>query len=128
MQAPGGTPHRFENVGATPSTLLIVVEPSVLDFLREVGTAFPPGSPPDMERMLDLSAKHQIDVFYDGDGARPEPPRDGATSAQARSACLALQPGEQRTHHGDRAMHARTMAGDLQRHRLERGSAGTSRC
>ena len=35
--------------------------------------------------MLDLSAKHQIDVFYDGDGARPEPPRDGATSAQARA-------------------------------------------
>ena len=85
VHAPAGTPHRFENVSTTPSTLLAVFEPSVLDFLREVGATFPQGSQPDMEKMLDLSAKHQIDVFYDGEGIRPEPPRDGATSAEARA-------------------------------------------
>jgi quercetin dioxygenase-like cupin family protein len=84
VHAPGGTPHRFENVSATPSTLLIVVEPQALDFLRKSGTAFPPGAEPNMETMLALTAKYQMETFYDGDGARPEPPRDGATSAEAR--------------------------------------------
>jgi len=85
VHAPGGTPHRFENVSATPSTLLIVLEPVALDFLREAGAAFAPGTEPDMETMLALTTKYQMESFYDGDGARPEPPREGATSAQARA-------------------------------------------
>jgi quercetin dioxygenase-like cupin family protein len=85
VHAPGGTPHRFENISATPSTLLIVLEPVALDFLREAGATFAPGAEPDMEAMLALSTKYQMETFYDGDGARPEPPRDGATSAEARA-------------------------------------------
>jgi quercetin dioxygenase-like cupin family protein len=85
VHAPGGTPHRFENVSATPSTLLIVIEPQALDFLREAGVTFAPGAEPDMEAMLALTTKYQMETFYDGDGARPEPPRDGATSAEARA-------------------------------------------
>lgn len=85
VHAPGGTPHRFENVSATPSTLLIVLEPEALDFLREASAAFAPGAKPDMETMLALTTKYQMETFYDGDGARPEPPRDGATSAEARA-------------------------------------------
>jgi quercetin dioxygenase-like cupin family protein len=85
IHAPGGTPHRFENVGATPSTLLIVFEPAALNFLREAGTAFTPGAEPDMETMLALTTKYQMKTFYGGEGTRPEPPRDGATSAQARA-------------------------------------------
>jgi quercetin dioxygenase-like cupin family protein len=85
IHAAGGVPHRFENVSAAPSTLLIVFEPAALDFLREAGTAFTPGAEPDMETMLALTTKYRLETFYDGAGARPEPPRDGATSAQARA-------------------------------------------
>ncbi|HEX7102285.1 MAG TPA: cupin domain-containing protein [Nitrolancea sp.] len=85
VHAPGGMPHRFENVSAVPSTLLIVFEPDALDFLREASAAFSPGAEPDMETMLALTTKYQMETFYDGDGARPEPPQDGATSAEARA-------------------------------------------
>ena len=85
FHAPAGTPHRFENVSTTPSTLLIVSDPTVLDFLRETGKAFPRGSEPNMEKMLELNAKHHIEVFYGGEGSRSEPPHDGATSAAARA-------------------------------------------
>jgi len=82
---PGGAPHRFENVGAVPGTVLVVVEPAMLGFLREMSTAFPPGAEPDMERVLALSARYGVETFYGGEGARPEPPRDGATSERARA-------------------------------------------
>lgn len=85
VHAPGGAPHRFENVSATPSTLLIVFEPEALEFLREAGAAFPRGAEPDMETMLALTAKYHIESIYGGEGTRPEPPRDGATSEQARA-------------------------------------------
>ncbi|HVX30606.1 MAG TPA: cupin domain-containing protein [Nitrolancea sp.] len=85
VHAPGGTPHRFENVSATPSTLLIVLEPEALDFLREAGAIFSPGAEPEMETMLALTTRYQMETFYDGEGARPEPTRDGATSAEARA-------------------------------------------
>ncbi len=85
FHAPADTVHRFENVSLVPSTVLIVSEPKLLDFLREAGQAFPQGSEPNMEKMLELNAKHDINVFYTGEGSRPEPPKDGATSAAARA-------------------------------------------
>ncbi|HEY7909341.1 MAG TPA: cupin domain-containing protein, partial [Thermomicrobiales bacterium] len=46
VHAPGGAPHRFENVSPTRSTMLIVVSADSVDFLREMGAAFPPGAQP----------------------------------------------------------------------------------
>jgi quercetin dioxygenase-like cupin family protein len=91
MHAPGGAPHRFENVGETPGTVLIVCEPATLDFLRAMSVAFPPGAGPDMETLLDLSAQHGIESIYEGEGARPEPPSNGATSAEARALAWRFQ-------------------------------------
>ncbi|HEX5415169.1 MAG TPA: cupin domain-containing protein [Chloroflexota bacterium] len=85
VHAPGGAPHRFENVSATPSSLLCVFAPETADFLRELGAAFPRGAESSMETMLTLSAKSHIESFYGDEGSRPEPPKDGATSEQART-------------------------------------------
>jgi len=85
VHAPGGAPHRFENVGAGRATMLQVVSPEVVDFLRELGAAFPPGAQPDMERMLALNAKYGSEVFYGDEGSRPEPATDDATSERARA-------------------------------------------
>lgn len=84
VHAPGGAAHRFENVSATPSTLLCVFDPETVDFLRELGAAFPRGAAADMEKMLVLGAKYHIEMIYGGEGSRPEPAKDGATSDQAR--------------------------------------------
>jgi quercetin dioxygenase-like cupin family protein len=84
VHAPGGAAHRFENVSATPSSLLCVFDPETVDFLRELGAAFPRGAQPDMETMLAISAKYHIESIYGGEGSRSEPPKDGATSEQAR--------------------------------------------
>lgn len=85
VHAPAGAPHRFENVGASPAALLIVGAPETVDFLREAGATFPPGAEPDMERMLELSAKYNVETIYGGEGARPEPAKEGATSERARA-------------------------------------------
>ena len=85
VNAPGGVPHRFENVSSTRSTMLIVVPPESVDFLRELGAAFPPGAAPDMEKMLDIHERYAVETFHGGEGSRPEPPKDGATSERARA-------------------------------------------
>lgn len=83
--AAAGVPHRFENAGTERGTLLIVGDPSMLAFLREMGDAFPPGAAPDMERMLAINTKYGAETFHGEAGSRPEPPKDGATSASARA-------------------------------------------
>jgi quercetin dioxygenase-like cupin family protein len=85
VHAPGGAPHRFENISPTRSTLLIVFSPETIAFLQDLGRAFPPGARPDMETMLALNAKHDISVIYGGEGSRPEPPREGADSTRSRA-------------------------------------------
>lgn len=85
VHAPGGVPHRFENVSPARSTMLIVGAADSLDFLREMGAAFPPGAQPDMEKVLTIHAKYGIETFHGEEGSRPEPPKDGATSEQARA-------------------------------------------
>lgn len=91
VHAPGGAPHRFENVSATRSALLAVVSAELLEYVRELGRAFPPGSAPDMEKMLALNAKYQVETFYGEEGSRPEPPKDGATSERARALAWRFQ-------------------------------------
>lgn len=85
VHAPGGVPHRFENVSPTRSTMLIVAAPESVDFLREMGAAFPPGAQPDMEKVLAIHEKYRVETFHGEQGSRPEPPKDGATSAPARA-------------------------------------------
>ncbi len=85
VHAPAGVPHRFENVSPERSKMLLTVSADMLDFLRELGAAFPPGAEPDMEKMLAIHAKHHVDTFHGEEGSRPEPSRDGATSARARA-------------------------------------------
>jgi len=85
VNAPGGVAHRFENVGSNRGDLLIVVAPEAVDFLRELGAAFPPGAAPDMERMLAIHARYQVETIHGGEGSRPEPSKGGATSARARA-------------------------------------------
>lgn len=85
VHAPGGAPHRFENTSPTHSTMLIVVSADTVDFLRELGAAFPSGAQPDMEKMLTIGAKYDIETFYGEEGSRPEPPKEGATSERVRA-------------------------------------------
>lgn len=65
--------------------MLIVVAADAVDFLRELGVAFPPGAQPDMEKMLGINAKYAVETFHGEEGSRPEPPKDGATSERARA-------------------------------------------
>lgn len=85
VHAPGGAPHRFENVGPARGTMLAVVSADSVDFVRELGAAFPPGTQPDLEKMLAIHAKYAVSTYHGGEGSRPEPPKDGATSARARA-------------------------------------------
>ncbi|MHB8648302.1 MAG: DinB family protein, partial [Thermomicrobiales bacterium] len=91
VNAPGGAPHRFENVSPTRSTLLFVVPPESVDFLRELGASFPPGAAPDMEKMLDINARYAVETFHGEEGSRPEPPKEGATSERARALAWRFQ-------------------------------------
>jgi hypothetical protein len=56
-----------------------------VDFLRELGAAFPPGAQPDMEKMLAIHARYNIETFHGEEGSRSEPPKEGATSERARA-------------------------------------------
>lgn len=85
VHTPGGAPHRFENIGSVRGELLIVVSPDSIDFLRELGAAFPPGSTPDMETMLAIHERYAVATFHGEEGARPEPEKEGAASARARA-------------------------------------------
>ncbi|MGI8855427.1 MAG: cupin domain-containing protein [Thermomicrobiales bacterium] len=91
VNAPGGVPHRFENVSPTHSAMLIIAAADSVDFLREVGAAFPPGAQPDMEKMLDINARYAIETFHGEEGSRPEPPKEDATSARARALAWRFQ-------------------------------------
>lgn len=91
VHAPGGVPHRFENVSPTRSVMLIAVAPESIDFLRELGAAFPPGTAPDLEKMLDIHARYDVETFHGEAGSRPEPPKGAATSARARALAWRFQ-------------------------------------
>lgn len=91
FHAPSGVPHRFENISATRSTMLTVFAPESVACLRELGMAFPPGMQPDIETMLALNAKYGTEMIHGGEGSRPEPPTEGATSAQARALAWRFQ-------------------------------------
>ncbi len=82
--APAAVPHRFENVSPGRSAMATIIAPEMVEFLRELGRVFPPGSKPDMEKMLEIHERYRIDTFHGTEGSRPEPEQDGATSTKAR--------------------------------------------
>lgn len=84
VHAPAHAPHRFENVSPSRSQMMVVVSAEAVDFLRELAAAFPPGSEPNLELMLDIHEKYEVETFHGEEGSRAEPARDGATSARAR--------------------------------------------
>jgi len=53
--------------------MLIVGGADLVDFLREMGAAFPPGAQPDVERVLTIHSKYNIQTIYGEEGSRPEP-------------------------------------------------------
>lgn len=85
VHAPAGAAHRFENVSPTRSSMLIVISAESVAFLRELAASFPPGAAPDMEKMLGIHLKYGVETIHGEAGSRPEPTRDGATSARARA-------------------------------------------
>jgi len=85
VHAPSGAPHRFENVSPTRSTMAIIVSADSIDFLRDMGAALPPGARADMETVLSIHAKYNIETFHGEEGSRSEPAKDGATSERARA-------------------------------------------
>jgi len=120
VHAPGGAPHRFENISPTRSTMLIVVSADSVDLLRELGAAFPPGAQPDMEKMLTINEKYDAATVHGEEGSRPEPPKEGA------GARVAFRASQRRADRHDRAVHAAPVGGDLRGHRLDGRRAGTS--
>ncbi len=91
VHAPGGAAHRFENVGPVRATMLQVLSPELVAFLRELGEAFPPGAQPNLETMLAINAKYGSELFYGDAGSRPEPSLPEASSAQARALAWRFQ-------------------------------------
>ena len=91
FHAPAGAFHRLENVSPTRSTLLFVVAPESVAFLRDLAASFPPGAPPDLELMLSIHARYGIETIHGEAGSRPEPPRDGASSSRARQLAWRLE-------------------------------------
>ena len=85
IHAPAGVPHRFENIGSERSEVLFLVVPEMIDFFRDMASTFPPGSAPDMEKMLTINQRHQVTTYHGEAGSRPEPPKDGAISSRARA-------------------------------------------
>ncbi len=65
---PRGMVHAFTNVGNTPARMLILVTPGGLheQFFAELGEpvdAPAPAGPPDVERIVAVSAKYGIEIL-----------------------------------------------------------------
>ncbi|MCB8823275.1 cupin domain-containing protein [Microvirga rosea] len=68
---PRGTPHGFRNVGNAPARMLIINLPGGLheNFFVEAGEAvpdaksFPPLSPPDVPRIMEIGARYGIEML-----------------------------------------------------------------
>ena len=59
VHAPKGTLHTFRNIGSTLGTLLVVITPGGFEQFFAEMSGLPPG-PPDMARLLEIAARHQI--------------------------------------------------------------------
>jgi quercetin dioxygenase-like cupin family protein len=73
VHAPSGAAHRFENISATRSVLLLILSPEVIEYLRALAKLFPPGAQPDPTAMIAVSAAYHTEILLDVEGRRPEP-------------------------------------------------------
>lgn len=66
---PRGVPHGFRVEGSTPARMLFLATPSGFEqFVEEVGepakeATLPPPEPPDMEKLMTLAEKYQIEIL-----------------------------------------------------------------
>ena len=69
VYGPRGVPHGFEVEGPTPARILLQNYPAGFEgFPVEVGEpamelALPPAEPPDMERLMAIAAKYDIEIL-----------------------------------------------------------------
>jgi quercetin dioxygenase-like cupin family protein len=62
--APRGSRHTYQNVGSAPGRTVITVVPGGLDlFFEEVRAAFPPGSTPDLDKLVPIFQKHGLELL-----------------------------------------------------------------
>jgi quercetin dioxygenase-like cupin family protein len=66
---PRGIPHGFRVTGDTPARMLLLATPAGFDqFVLALGEpapgdGFPPSGPPDMEKLMALAARHNIEIL-----------------------------------------------------------------
>jgi quercetin dioxygenase-like cupin family protein len=71
VHIPGDEPHGYRNIGASTGRFLAILAPSGMDaFFEELGTPAPGATepapltgPPDMERVLAVTAKHNVEML-----------------------------------------------------------------
>lgn len=70
VTVPSNHGHNYTNTGTGPAVMTVVVESSMCDFFREIGSevapaAGPPG-PADMERVMEACRRHGIEILGGG--------------------------------------------------------------
>ncbi len=67
VTVPPDVPHNYQNAGADPAAMLVVVESSMADFFRDLGRAeTPPAGPPsetEIQEVLAACARHGITML-----------------------------------------------------------------
>lgn len=67
VTVPSQLPHNYQNSGATPASMLVVVERSMAEFFRDVGRAdAPPAGPPspgEIAAVIGACARHNITLL-----------------------------------------------------------------
>lgn len=67
VTVPSGVPHNYQNAGAAPASMLVVVERSMAAFFRDLGkTATPPAGPPTPAELAEVMAaceRHAITIL-----------------------------------------------------------------
>jgi quercetin dioxygenase-like cupin family protein len=69
VNVPGNVPHTFRNVGTSVGTLLVVAEPTLVAFLREIAEFKTPEGQPDFARAAPVLEKYQM-VFVESPNVR----------------------------------------------------------
>jgi quercetin dioxygenase-like cupin family protein len=57
-----GMPHNYTNAGTDPVRMMVLIEPSMVDFFRDIGTVEPQAEP-DFARIGAAMARHGIEVL-----------------------------------------------------------------
>jgi mannose-6-phosphate isomerase-like protein (cupin superfamily) len=78
--APKGTAHRFQNCGATPGRLLVIVQPAGLDaFFTDIDEAARGAREPDLDVVVPIFKKYGLELL--GPPISAEADREGSLAA-----------------------------------------------